>query len=37
MLAYTNRFLTLATIICSLHDRYKNNDGVGNAFVENRG
>jgi hypothetical protein len=25
MLAYTNRFLTLATIIRSLHDRYKNN------------
>ena len=24
MLAYTNRFLTLATIIRSLHDRYKN-------------
>ncbi len=26
MLAYTNRFLTLATIIRSLHDRYKNDD-----------
>ena len=24
MLAYTNRFLTLATIIRNLHDRYKN-------------
>lgn len=24
MLAYTNRFLTLATIIRGLHDRYKN-------------
>ena len=24
MLAYTNRFLTLATIIRTLHDRYKN-------------
>jgi len=24
MLAYTNRFLTLATIISGLHDRYKN-------------
>lgn len=24
MLAYTNRFLTLATIIRSLHDRYRN-------------
>lgn len=24
MLAYTNRFLTIATIIRSLHDRYKN-------------
>jgi len=24
LLAYTNRFLTLATIIRSLHDRYKN-------------
>jgi hypothetical protein len=28
MLAYTNRFLTLATIIRNLHDRYKaENDG----------
>ncbi len=26
MLAYTNRFLTLATIIRGLHDRYKNNE-----------
>ncbi len=26
MLAYTNRFLTLATIIRNLHDRYKTND-----------
>jgi hypothetical protein len=26
MLAYTNRFLTLATIIRSLHDRYKAQD-----------
>jgi len=25
MLAYTNRFLTLATIIRNLHDRYKEN------------
>jgi hypothetical protein len=25
MLAYTNRFLTIATIIRNLHDRYKNN------------
>ncbi len=25
MLAYTNRFLTLATIIRTLHDRYKSN------------
>src|SRR5574342_1393355 len=24
MLAYTNRFLTIATIIRNLHDRYKN-------------
>ena len=24
MLAYTNRFLTLATIIRNLHDRYQN-------------
>jgi len=24
MLAYTNRFLTLATIIRNLHDRYRN-------------
>lgn len=30
MLAYTNRFLTLATIIRNLHDRYKaeNNDNL---------
>lgn len=26
LLAYTNRFLTLATIIRNLHDRYKNDD-----------
>ena len=26
MLAYTNRFLTLATIIRNLHDRYKTDD-----------
>lgn len=25
MLAYTNRFLTLATVIRTLHDRYKSN------------
>src|SRR5690349_22746601 len=24
MLAYTNRFLTIATIISNLHDRYRN-------------
>ena len=31
MLAYTNRFLTLATIIRGLHDRYKN-DQDDNLF-----
>ena len=29
MLAYTNRFLTLATIIRNLHDRYKNEASDG--------
>ncbi len=26
MLAYTNRFLALASVVRNLHDRYKNND-----------
>ncbi len=32
MLAYTNRFLTLATIIRGLHDRYKSSDGDDNLL-----
>ena len=36
MLAYTNRFLTLATIIRTLHDRYKlENDQSLLAQIEN--
>lgn len=32
MLAYTNRFLTLATIIRGLHDRYKSSDDDDNLL-----
>ena len=32
MLAYTNRFLTLATIIRNLHDRYNNNEANDNLL-----
>ena len=32
MLAYTNRFLTLATIIRNLHDRYKAEDDDNNLL-----
>ena len=31
MLAYTNRFLTIATIIRNLHDRYRN-EGTANLL-----
>jgi len=33
MLAYTNRFLALANVIRTLHDRYKNSDGTTNPLV----
>lgn len=33
MLAYTNRFLALATVVRALHDRYKNHDGTTNPKV----